>query len=112
MPIGAKPNFFARASSEKVVFACSLEKNAQKKIKADLKAAAESIEKVDRVVFLTTEDVPVGRRHKLQQFAIENYGLHLDIYARKHKHIEAADQLVGANENKPTCAAGRKTEPR
>jgi hypothetical protein len=26
MPIGAKPNFFARASSEKVVFACSLEK--------------------------------------------------------------------------------------
>src|SRR6267378_5584806 len=38
MPVGTKSNFFARASSEKVVFACSLEKNVQGKIKADLKA--------------------------------------------------------------------------
>jgi hypothetical protein len=80
MPVGTHSNFFAQASREKVVFACSLEKNVQKKIKDDLKAAAESKEKVDRVAFLTAEDVPVGRRHKLQQFASDTYGLALDIF--------------------------------
>jgi hypothetical protein len=80
MPVGTRSNFFAQASREKVVFACSLEKNVQNKIKSDLKAAADSKEQVGRVVFLTTEDVPVGRRHKLQEFAIDTYGLSLDIY--------------------------------
>lgn len=80
MPIGAKSNFFARAAREKVAFACSLEKNVQKKIKADLKAAADSVEKVDRVVFFTPEAVPIGRRHQLQKFAIDSYGLALDIF--------------------------------
>lgn len=79
MPSGARSNFFARASSEKVVFACSLEKNVQRKIKADLRAAWESTETVERLVFFTTQDVPVGRRHGLQRFAMENYGLRLGI---------------------------------
>ena len=38
------------------------------------------METIHRVVFLTTEEVPVGRRHKLQQFAIDTYKLALDIY--------------------------------
>jgi hypothetical protein len=80
MPMSTKSSFFAQASREKVVFACSLEKNVQQKIKSDLKAAAEAKEEIHRLVFLTTEDVPVGRRHKLQDFATENYKLSLDIY--------------------------------
>jgi hypothetical protein len=80
MPVGTRSNFFAQASHEKVVFACSLEKNVQNKIKSDLKAAAASKDEIDRLVFLTTEDVPVGRRHRLQEFATENYKLSLDVY--------------------------------
>jgi hypothetical protein len=79
-PVGTRSNFFARASHEKVVFACSLEKNVQQKIKSDLKATANSKEEIHRLVFLTTEDVAVGRRHKLQDFAKENYKLSLDVY--------------------------------
>lgn len=75
-----KSNFFARATRDKVVFACSLEKNVQKKVKADLQAAAESAEKVDRVVFFTAEAVPVGRRHRLQEFAADTYKLALDVF--------------------------------
>jgi len=49
MPVGTRSSFFAQASREKVIFACSLEKNVQKKIKSDLKAAADSKEEIEKV---------------------------------------------------------------
>ena len=65
---------------EKVVFACSLEKNVQKKIKEDLSAAAKFPEKVERLVFLTNGDVPIGRRHKFQEFARQTHGISLEVF--------------------------------
>jgi len=80
MPVGTKSPFFGRVSREKVVFACSIEKNVQKKIKEDLSAAAEFPERVERLVFLTNGDVPVGRRHKLQEFARQTHGISLEVF--------------------------------
>ncbi len=80
MPVGTASAFFGRVAREKVIFACSMEKNVQKKVKEDLKAAAEFHQEVARLVFFTTEDVPVGRRHKLQRFAQDTHGILLEVF--------------------------------
>ena len=80
MPEGTKSPFFAGVSREKVIFACSLEKNVPKKIREDLRAAAAFQEKVGRMVFLSSEDVPVGKRHTLQKLAVQEYDISLDIF--------------------------------
>ena len=67
-------------AQEKVVFACSIQKNFSTKIKEDLSAAEDFTERVERVVFLTNRDIPVGKRHKLQEFALMTHRLTLDIF--------------------------------
>ena len=47
--------------AKKVLFACSLEQNVPKKIKEDLTAASQFHEKVDKLVFFSSRDVPVGK---------------------------------------------------
>jgi hypothetical protein len=80
LPMAPKSAFFARVAQEKVVFACSLEKNVPKKIREDLSAAAQFPEKVERVVFFSNWEVPIGKRHTLQEFASDRYGLALEIF--------------------------------
>jgi hypothetical protein len=80
MPVGRRSSFFARVSREKVLFACSLEKNVQKKIKEDLKAAAEFSGNVERLVFFSSGDVAVGRRHKLQELGRLTYQISLEVF--------------------------------
>jgi hypothetical protein len=78
--VGTESPFFARATDEKVLFACSIEKNVPAKVREDLKKAAAFQEKVKRVVFFSNWDVPVGKRHALQKTAEEQYGIALDIF--------------------------------
>jgi hypothetical protein len=78
--VGTESPFFARATDEKVLFACSIEKNVPAKVREDLKEAAAFQEKVKRVVFFSNWDVPVGKRHALQKKAEEQYGIALDIF--------------------------------
>jgi len=80
MPIGQSSPFFGRVAQEKVIFACSIEKNFSRKVKEDLVAAAQFPEKVERVVFLSNWDIPVGKRHKLQEYASKTHGIFLDIF--------------------------------
>jgi hypothetical protein len=80
VPMALKTAFFAGVADEKVVFACSIEKNTQRKIKEDLEATAQFPEKVERLVFFSNWDVPVGRRHRLQKLAAETYGLALEVF--------------------------------
>jgi hypothetical protein len=80
MPLAQESPFFGRVAQEKVVFACSIQKNFSKKIREDLSAAAHLTERVERVVFLTNRDIPVGKRHMLQEFALKTHGLALDIF--------------------------------
>lgn len=63
-----------------MVFACSLEKNIQQKIREDLDAAAKLPVKVQRLFFFSDADVAVGRRHKLQEFAQATHGIALEIF--------------------------------
>jgi hypothetical protein len=80
LPMAPKSAFFGHVAHEKVVFACSIEKNVSKKIREDLSAAAKFPEKVQRLVFLSNREFPVGKRHKLQAFATQTYGLALVIF--------------------------------
>lgn len=80
IPLPLKSPFFGRVAQEKVVFACSIQKNFSTKIKEDLSAAEDFTERVERVVFLTNRDIPVGKRHKLQEFALKTHGLTLDVF--------------------------------
>ncbi len=72
--------FFGKVAHEKVVFACSIEKNYSRKIKDDLRAAAKFPVRVEKLVFMSNHDIPVGKRHKFQEFASRTHGLQLEIF--------------------------------
>jgi hypothetical protein len=86
--------FFAHVSHEKVIFACSLEKNVPKKIKADLQAASVFHQHVSRLVFFSAWDVPVGKRHKLESFALQTHGIQLDIFDARFISESLADTEI------------------
>ncbi|MBZ5511703.1 MAG: hypothetical protein LAN70_11115 [Acidobacteriia bacterium] len=72
--------FFSRATVEKWVFACSLEKNYKKKIRSDLAAAKVLGEPVSRLVFFHHLSIKTSDRHRLKKEALENYGIDLEIF--------------------------------
>ena len=78
-PGGASP-YFGKTSDGKVVFACSLEKNYKKKIKADLVSIAGAQPLAKSVKFFSNGAVPVGIRHKLQEYAKTSHGIDLEIF--------------------------------
>lgn len=63
----------------KVLFACSLEKNLKKKIKADVKAAAEFGEPLERMYFFYNLPIKVGDRNKFKEAALQDHGIKLEI---------------------------------
>lgn len=63
----------------KVLFACSLEKNLKKKIKADVKAAAEFGEPLERMYFFYNLPIKVGDRNKFKEAALKDHGIKLEI---------------------------------
>jgi len=79
-PFAPKSDFFGRVAREKVLFACSLQTGLEGKIKADLRAASLYPEKVERLAFFSSRDLPVGRRHKLQGLALKKYGIALEVF--------------------------------
>ena len=77
---GGSSLYFANASDSKVVFACSLEKNYKKKIKEDLDDIAKAQPSAKKVVFFSSGHVPVGVRHKLQEYAKGAHGIELEVF--------------------------------
>jgi hypothetical protein len=63
----------------KVLFACSLEKNLKKKIKADVKAAADFGEPIERMYFFYNLPIKVGDRNKFKDAALREHGIKLEI---------------------------------
>jgi hypothetical protein len=63
----------------KVLFACSIEKNLKKKIKADVKAAAEFGEPLERMYFFYNDAISVGSRNKFKEAALKEHGVNLEI---------------------------------
>ena len=76
----ANSTFLGLASGQTLVFACSLNKKIEPKIRSDVKAIAETGEPVDGVHYFCTNDIVVGTRHSLQEWAKESYGIYLEIH--------------------------------
>jgi hypothetical protein len=63
----------------RIVFACSLEKNLKKKVKADLKSAANRPSPPDRLYFFYPEPIKVSVRNALKEIAKQQYKIELEI---------------------------------
>lgn len=75
--------YWRLASSEKVLFACSVAKNLKKKIALDLEAAAQFPEAVDRLYFFYNRPIAVALRNKFKADAFSKHGLRLEIVDSK-----------------------------
>ena len=72
---------FATTASESVVVgACSLQKNIVEKIKGDLETIFASGTRPDHVAYFCEADVPVAKRHELQDLCQNFYNATLDIF--------------------------------
>lgn len=72
-------SLLAGRESPKIVFACTLQhENLSAKIMNDLRAIMDG-DDVDRVYFFCEQDLPVSKRHRLYQMAMEKYRAKIEI---------------------------------
>jgi hypothetical protein len=77
---GIDVGLFNRTLSDgKTVFLCSLEKRIESKIRTDVKSAMQG-GKVDEVFYFCERNLPVGKRHALQNWATKTHDVHLEIF--------------------------------
>ncbi|MHC4662224.1 MAG: hypothetical protein ACYS8W_11100 [Planctomycetota bacterium] len=79
-----KSVFLDLISKNNVGFACSLEKNYRKKVKADVQSIHDKNEDVDDIYFFSSQGIQSSERNKLKIWAKDEYGIALeilDIYA-------------------------------
>jgi len=80
LPLTANSPFVAQASgAREVVFACSLEKRIEPKIKKDVKSIVAG-GAVDEIVYFCEADFPIGRRRRLQKWARDEHNIELRIF--------------------------------
>ncbi len=80
LPLTANSPFVAEASgAREVVFACSLEKRIEPKIKKDVKSLIGGGH-VDEIIYFCEADFPIGRRRRLQKWAREDHNVELRIF--------------------------------
>ncbi|MDQ0393603.1 hypothetical protein [Labrys monachus] len=72
--------FVAKASGSTIVFACTLNKRIEAKIRADLSTIFGGGARPDRVAYFCVPDVPVALRHKLQAHCREEHKADLDLF--------------------------------
>lgn len=67
------------SDGRRAVLACSLEKGPKAKIERDVNSICKTGKKPDAIYFFSNQDIPVASRHKLQAWASETHGIHLEI---------------------------------
>jgi hypothetical protein len=73
--------FLGMASEGVLVFACSTEKEPQKgKIRSDVDKIMGRGEAPERIYFFSADNVPVGKRHDVQDEVWEEHGVRLEIF--------------------------------
>ena len=73
--------FIALASGEKVVLACTVQReDVPTKIRHDLASITGQGDPVHRVTYFTVVGVPVGKRHELQDETLRNHDVALEIW--------------------------------
>lgn len=77
----ADSTFIGLATDKTVVFACSVQKdNILTKIKSDVKKIMAKGSIVDEIIYFCVSDVEVAKRHKLQEWAKDNYSIEIDVH--------------------------------
>lgn len=91
-----KNSFYDLISEEPAAFACSLEKNPAKKngkIEKDVNSILSSGEKVARIYFFSSEDIPVAKRHKIIEKIRKEKNIELVIH-----DAQSISELLADNE--------------
>lgn len=87
----ARSTFLTLASPDVVVGACTLEKrDTPAKVRHDLTVIFGTAVRPTRVIYFCEPDVPVARRHQLQEECLADYGAALNL----HDGTAIADQLA------------------
>ncbi len=84
--------FLGLVSEGVVVFACSTEQNpAASKIRSDVDKIMKNGRKPDQIYFFSTHNIPVGRRHVLQDEVRAAHGVELDILDAQGLAVHLSD---------------------
>lgn len=91
----ADSTFIGLASQKPIAFGCSLEKKAKinGKIKTDVKTIMSSGSEIEAIHYFCGADLEVAKRHKLKDWARENYSIELEIH-----NGEAISELLADRE--------------
>jgi hypothetical protein len=78
--LGTSGAFLGHASDKTIVFTCTLqEANLHGKILEDVEKVCTQGEPVDEVYAFCVAELPVGRRHRLQETVRERFGVRLEV---------------------------------
>lgn len=72
-------SFVGLVSDKPLAFACTLEKRVEAKIRGDVATIMSSGTPIEGIFVFCTQDVPVARRHRLQEAARTRYAVRLEI---------------------------------
>ncbi len=67
-------------SDKPIVFCCSLDKEFDKKVKSDVQKITKNRPKIEKIIFFSGQDIPIGKRNKLQKWAEDRYQCQLEIH--------------------------------
>lgn len=76
----AESTFLGSTANKKLVFACSLQADIDPKIRSDVATICAAPTEIDDIYFFSESDIPVAKRHALQKWANEKYGVRLEIF--------------------------------
>lgn len=76
----ATSSFLGLAKDKKLVFSCTLQQNIIPKIKSDISAICAGPQKIDLIYYFCEVDLPVARRHQLQQWTQETFQTELEVF--------------------------------
>lgn len=66
-------------TSDKLVFACSLQEKIDPKIRSDVNTICGGPTKPDRIYYFAEKDIPIARRQELQKWAKDSHAVELEI---------------------------------
>ena len=75
----AESSFMGLVAEKPLAFCCSLQKSVKPKIKADVKTIASSGAPVEAVYYFCAEDLAVAQRHEIQEWALDECAIRLEI---------------------------------
>jgi len=82
----------AQVSDQRIIFACSLQVDYKSKIRSDIKKILKENLMVDRIIFFSGVDIPIGRRRELINWALNKFSIILEIWDANSISIHLTDR--------------------